>query len=150
MKQITRIFVLMLAVCAFGYTPAAYAKGEKAEGEAQEKGEKDPREVELPTIIMPVSKDGRLVNYLFVTFRMLMGDKVNPWKIRDKAHYGRDALVRVVHKVDMTNHDNYRDFDRAKIESDIIPALEAVYGEGTIEKMWPEYLDSHKANPQAR
>ncbi len=128
-------------VLAMGGLPVA-STAWAADGGAVE--EKDPREVELPTIIMPISRNERLVNYLFVTFRMKLSPKADPWKIRDDAHYGRDALVRIVHKVDMTDPENLKDFDRSKIESDIIPAMEKVYGKGVIEKMWPEYLDSQK------
>lgn len=104
----------------------------------------DPREVELPAIVMPISVDGKLVNYLFVTLKVRVAPKADPWKIRDKAHVARDALVRAVHATPMTDPNNLKDFDRRKMQTVLKPALDRAFGAGTIESMRVIQLDSIK------
>jgi hypothetical protein len=133
-------FFLLVALAAplAGIPSAAIASGDAP------KGDIDPREVELPAIVMPISVDGKLVNYLFVTLKVRVTAKADPWKIRDKAHVARDALVRAVHITPMTDPNNLKDFDRRKMQTVLKPALDRAFGAGTIESMRVIQLDSIK------
>jgi len=55
------------------------------------------RTMDAAYIAVPVVRDGRLVNYLFVTVRVDIASGVDLWRTREKAHFLRDALVRAAH-----------------------------------------------------
>jgi hypothetical protein len=48
--------------------------------------------------VTPVVRDGKLVNYLFVTVRVDLSSKANIMKVRDRAHFLRDALLKASHR----------------------------------------------------
>lgn len=54
--------------------------------------------VDIPVVVAPISIDGRLVNYAFLAIRVVLHDKINPWKMRTKSYFMRDAVVRKSHE----------------------------------------------------
>ena len=66
------------------------------------------RTMDAPFIAVPVVRNGRLVNYVFVSLRVDIAPGVDIWRTREKAHFLRDALVRAAHRTplaDPTNDD---------------------------------------------
>ena len=55
------------------------------------------RTMDAPYLAVPVIRDGRLVNYLFVSLRIQISPRVDLWRTREKAQFLRDALVRASH-----------------------------------------------------
>lgn len=55
------------------------------------------RTMDATYIAVPVVREGRLVNYLFVSVRVDIANGVDLWRTREKAHFLRDALVRAAH-----------------------------------------------------
>ena len=55
------------------------------------------RTMDAPYVAVPVVRDGRLVNYLFVSIRFEIAPGVDLWRTRERAHFLRDALVRACH-----------------------------------------------------
>lgn len=72
--------------------PSAKAKGD-SEGAAS-----SSRSMDAPYLAVPVVRDGRLVNYLFVSVRIEIAQGVDLWRTREQAHILRDALVRAGHR----------------------------------------------------
>ncbi|PHS21873.1 MAG: hypothetical protein COA84_14645 [Robiginitomaculum sp.] len=56
------------------------------------------RSVDIPVVVAPISIDGHLVNYAFLAIRVVLDDNVDAWKMRSKAHFMRDAILRTAHK----------------------------------------------------
>ncbi|MGE0828989.1 MAG: hypothetical protein AB7O04_06515 [Hyphomonadaceae bacterium] len=56
------------------------------------------RSMDAPYIAVPVVREGRLVNYLFVSVRIDIANGVDLWRTRERAHFLRDALVRAAHR----------------------------------------------------
>ncbi len=55
------------------------------------------RTMDAPYLAVPVVRDGRLVNYLFVSLRIQISPRVDLWRTRERAQFLRDALVRASH-----------------------------------------------------
>lgn len=66
------------------------------------------RTMDAPYIAVPVVRDGRLVNYLFVSVRVDIANGVDLWRTRERAHFLRDALVRAAHATPLADpqHDD--------------------------------------------
>ncbi len=127
----------IIAMGGLGFNTPSFAAEEAV-------GEVNPRDVELPAFVMPISVDGKLVNFLFVTLKVMVAPKVDPWAIRGKAHIARDALIRAVHATPMTDPNNLKDFDRRKIQTILKPALDRAFGAGSIQSVRVIQLDSLK------
>ncbi len=54
--------------------------------------------VDIPVVVVPISIDERLVNYAFVSIRVVLDKSVDAWKMRTSSHFMRDAVVRASHK----------------------------------------------------
>ncbi|MES1200980.1 MAG: hypothetical protein ABUS57_05980 [Pseudomonadota bacterium] len=61
------------------------------------------RSMDAPYLAVPVVRDGRLVNYLFVSVRYDISPSVDLWRTRERAQFLRDALVRAVHHIDLSD-----------------------------------------------
>lgn len=72
-------------------TPAAATEPKKGEGV-----EVDPLAVEINQIVVPVAQDGRLVNYIFFTLRVILADSRSADQVRTQQFLVRDAMVRAV------------------------------------------------------
>jgi hypothetical protein len=82
--------------------------GDKEKAKAEE-GEPatSARSMDAPYLAVPVVREGRLVNYLFVSLRIEISPQVDLWRTRERAHFLRDALVRASHSNDLADpHDN--------------------------------------------
>ncbi len=74
------------------------------------------RVVDIPVVVAPISINGRLVNYAFVSIRVVLVKNVDAWKMRAKSHFMRDAVVRASHShaFGKTGEQSMLDEDRAK------------------------------------
>lgn len=70
------------------------------------------RSMDAAYIAVPVVRDGRLVNYIFVSLRLDIAPGVDLWRTREKAHFLRDALVRAAHRTPMVSADDDDALDR--------------------------------------
>ncbi len=67
-------------------------------GDAASAAAESGRTMDAAYIAVPVVREGRLVNYLFVTLRIEIAPGVDLWRTRERAHFLRDALVRAAHQ----------------------------------------------------
>lgn len=70
--------------------------GGSASGHSESSGDVS-RSMDAPYLAVPVVRDGRLVNYLFVSLRIQISPRVDLWRTRERAQFLRDALVRASH-----------------------------------------------------
>lgn len=100
--------------------PAALLAG--AAKAAEKKGkEKDPKEgvgqyVDLAPVALPITaSNGELVNYVFVSVRLVLNATANAMAWRAKEPYLRDALVRAAHKTPFTGK-SYTTIDEGRLK----------------------------------
>lgn len=92
------ILILVLATAAM--TPA-HAAGGGQEAKKEDAGAE--RRMTAPNVVTPVVRDGKLVNYLFVTVDVEFSDKADALKLRDRAHFLRDSLLRASHRTPLAD-----------------------------------------------
>ena len=61
------------------------------------------RTMDAAYIAVPVVREGRLVNYLFVSVRIDIAPNVDLWRTRERAHFLRDALLRAAHRTPLAD-----------------------------------------------
>jgi hypothetical protein len=89
-----------------------------------------------PTLLMnpaplPVTRNGRLVNYVFVTLRLVCRPGADMVKIRAKEPFFRDALVRAAARQSLAEADNVH-VDLAKLRAVVLRDAPAIIGPGQI------------------
>jgi hypothetical protein len=90
----------LLASTLMAGLAAARAEDHGAGAAKQKSGQSDAdasRSMDAPYLAVPVVRDGRLVNYLFVSLRIQIAPSVDLWRTRERAQFLRDALVRASH-----------------------------------------------------
>jgi hypothetical protein len=92
------------------------------------------RQMIAPNVITPVVRDGKLVNYLFVTVEVDFTDQANAIKLRDRAHFLRDALLKASHRAPLADPAHDDQLNRA--------AAEAAFRVAANESLGPENIKS--------
>jgi hypothetical protein len=101
----------------------------RAEGAAK----KDPGQVvDLLPVGMPIVVGGELVNYVFVTVRLLLTPSADAMRWRAKEPYFRDALVRIGHETPFVLPSDYDKIDTAKLCAALLRQAQAIAGPGVV------------------
>jgi hypothetical protein len=87
--RLTLLAALLAAPFAFSAAPG---KDDKKAAEV------DVRTIEQANVITPVVRNGRLVNYLFVTVKVELAQGGDVFKLKERAHFLRDSLIRASHR----------------------------------------------------
>jgi hypothetical protein len=73
--------------------------------------------VDLSPVAIPIVADGRLVNYVFVSVRILLTSSANAGKWRSREPFFRDALVRAAHRTPFTSSESYVVVDAERLKA---------------------------------
>jgi hypothetical protein len=105
MKRAIAMALLASTLLAGLATSGAIASGPSAKEKAGEPADatSSARSMDAPYLAVPVVREGRLTNYLFVSLRIEIAQGVDLWSTREKAHFLRDALVRACHASDLAD-----------------------------------------------
>lgn len=88
--------------------------------------------VDLTTLAIPVVKQGRLVNYVFVQTRVNLTAKADVMKLRARAPYFRDALVKAAHREDLSDPKDPTRVDETKLKAALTREAGKVAGAGMV------------------
>jgi thiamine-monophosphate kinase len=120
-----RALFLCLAL-AISVAPAALAAKPKAEEAVAIAPSMDQA-----LIVVPVVREGRLVNYLFVSMRLeLAGGDV--FKHQEKAHFVREALLFASHKAPLHDLQDSKKLNEAVAKAEFLAAARGVLGEKSV------------------
>jgi len=110
--------------------------GEEAVEEDAHGGEvtEDIRSISLPTVVVPLSRNDRLTGFAFVTVAWRVGDGLDIWAARDKAHIALDALIRSAYATSLSNEDG-TGVDWVRAEEVWVEALRSSIGENWVDKI---------------
>ncbi len=103
--------VLAAALCLTVSPLSAHAAEEAASTSTSSN-----KSVEFSGLIMPVSHDGKLINYLFVTAQIEIADGYDQWEFREHAHVYRDLVLREAHKVSVAKPKSPMELDLVLFE----------------------------------
>ena len=85
---------LLASIAASGPVAPAYAAG----GGAESEGGNSNKTLDLSNLVVPVERDGELINYLFVSVVVTVNDGQDHWKLRERAHVLRDLILKETHR----------------------------------------------------
>lgn len=91
--------------------------------------------IDLSPVALPIVVEGRLVNYVFVSVRVLLSSSANTAKWRSREPYFRDALVRAGHRTPFTNAADYMSVDAAKLRAALMREAVAIAGAKDIKSI---------------
>ena len=91
-------------------------------------------EVRSAPLVIPVTGDGRLVGYAFVTPRFCLSRGVNRFQLDDRMHFVVDQMVRAAHRTPFTLDDE-AEMAEAETNAALLSAALTVIGEGRVERL---------------
>jgi hypothetical protein len=122
-----RIFVsLLLLVLAVSGQPAP-AAGAKAGAPGTN--------VEMPFLIAPMSKDGKLLGYAYISSKMVTSSPSASIAVREKLAFIQDAFVRDVNAEPISKADDPRAVDTALLNTRLVAAARRIVGSDKVVSM---------------
>jgi len=79
-------------------------------------------------VALPIVVDGKLINYVFVSVRVVLTTSANTAKLREREPYFRDALVRAGHRTPFTNSKDYMSVDVPRLQATMMREAVAIAG----------------------
>lgn len=126
-----------LATVAVVASPGAL-EGAKS-GHAAKKEDKaaadSDRGMYADNVILPVVRDGKLRNYLFVSVRFELASGGNMFKMLEKGHILRDALLRATHGGNLADSTSDFAINEAATLASFRAAAEGALGAGAVKNV---------------
>jgi hypothetical protein len=122
------VLPLLAVILAFGlFSPAAMAK--------EEKETKTPPEamIQLSPVAVPIVRDGRVINYVFVSIKVQLKPQADAMKLREKEPYFRDVLVRGANRVALGDPKDPNRVDEAKVKAVLLQGAAGFMDVGMIK-----------------
>lgn len=116
----SRRAALQLAATA---TAAAALAPAAAAAEESKKAVPVTMHVDLPSLVLPMATDGRLVNYLFVQVRVHFSDGRSADQINTHQFFARDAVIRAVGRNPIPPGTQPRTYNAAAVQRLIATAV---------------------------
>jgi hypothetical protein len=126
-------FLRALAV-AGGLGLAATAPAQAAGAEKKEEAE-SARATDVLNLVVPVVRQGRLVNYVFINARIQLAGGVDVWKARDKGAFLRDALLKAVHRQSIAHPERDDSVDPAAAQALIARVARQTLGQDAVRSV---------------
>jgi hypothetical protein len=133
---------------------AAVLGGLGAPAKAAEAGAPSPdadRSVTLATVALPLVFNGQVVNYIFVSVKLLLTPSADSTLLRDKEPFFRDALVRAGSRTPFVKAGDYNHLNDAMMKAALFREATAIAGPGKIAgiAILSETAEHRRATPQA-
>jgi hypothetical protein len=92
----------------------------------------DDHSVTLSPVALPVVAGGAVVNYVFVTAKVMLNPRADQFALRDKEPFFRDALVRDAYRTPFVVAGDYNRIDEAKLDAALFGDAVAIAGQGNV------------------
>lgn len=122
----------MFRFAVFALAAALLAAAPAVAADSAAKADADDQTVTLSPVALPIVVDGQVVNYVFVTAKVLLTPRADQTVLRDKEPYFRDALVRDAHRTPFVLAHDYNRIDEAKLKGALFRDAVAIAGPGKI------------------
>jgi hypothetical protein len=138
-----RAFLLAALMTLAAPIAVAQPSKEKAEGESA-------RAMDVLNLIVPVVRNGRLVNYLFVNARIQLASGIDVFRTREKGHFLRDALLKAVHRRSVASPDRDDQLDQPAAQALILAVARQVLGANAVRSVEILSVSTLRAGTTAR
>ena len=125
-----RIIALLTAVVLAALQPVQ-AAGEKA---AAPQG--PGNNVEMPFLIAPMSNNGKLIGYAYISSKMIATSSNAAIAIRDKLAFIQDAFVRDVNKAPIGKADDPKSVDTTLLNQRLVADAIGIVGDNKVDRMF--------------
>jgi hypothetical protein len=88
--------------------------------------------VTLSPVAMPIVVDRQVVNYVFVTVRVLLTPRADQFALRDKEPFFRDALVRAAYRTPFLLKGDFNHIDEARLKAALYRDAVTIAGPGKV------------------
>lgn len=137
--RIFALFASIYLVLALA-PPSAWAASAPAAAKTEEASA--DRKVVAPNVVTPVVREGKLVNYLFVTVEVELADGANVMQLRDRAQFLRDSLLRATHRAALADPADDKRLNYAAAKPVLTAAANEALGAQNIKKVNIGTVDS--------
>ncbi len=127
MRRITVYLVLILAAA----TTCRLAQAADEKAKAGEPG----TNIEMPFLIAPMSKDGKLLGYAYISSKMVATSQSAAIDIRDKLAFIQDAFVRDVNAAPIGKTDDPKAVDTNLLSQRLVADTGRIMGPGKVDRM---------------
>lgn len=125
-RDILKVLPLAVAVTPALASPALASGGGSSEGSSGDNA------INIAAVALPIIVDGRVVNYVFTTFRLILSGTADMDAVRAKEAWFRDAMVRAAHRRSFAAADSLIALDEAALALAVSRAATVLVGEGAI------------------
>ncbi len=138
------LFFVSLFLFAAPLAPA-HASGAKPKAEADSN-----RIIDIQSVPAPVFKDGKLLNYIFLTVKLEMAKGQNVLNDRERVHFVRDALVRNLHKTSIGKADRIDEVDEAVAIKVVLASAAQIFGDKAVTAVTIVSAEPLRQRPSGR
>jgi hypothetical protein len=100
--------------------------------------------LEVLNVPLPVGRNGKLINYLYVSTKLMPAPKRDIWKMRESTHFLREGMLLAGHRADFSDPANPEKIDTKRLTAMIAAEAAKVYGAGAIAKVEITSVDSKR------
>ncbi|HTT97002.1 MAG TPA: hypothetical protein VMF58_03055 [Rhizomicrobium sp.] len=119
--------MLAIPVILFGLTASAIA-AEDAPKDSKKKAEEPGTHVQMPFLIAPMSDNGKLLGYAYISSKLVASTPGASVEIRDKLAFIQDAFVRDVNAQPISKADDPKTVDNALLGARLVADAKRVVG----------------------
>ncbi len=92
----------------------------------------DDHAVTLSPVALPIIANGQVVNYVFVTAKVVLTSRADDFTLRDKEPFFRDALVRAAYRTPFVVANDFNRIDEAKLKAALLRDAIQIAGAGNV------------------
>ena len=91
------------------------------------------RTVDMSSLVLPVARDGELINYLFVSATVTIAGGFDHWAARENAHVLRDGILREAHRHTVGLAGHPMELNEDAFRAAVVTVFEHELGAGAVE-----------------
>ena len=145
LRRVMQRGILLLAIAAFASSALTFSARA-----ADPAAPHDAQGVTLSPVALPIVVDGRLVNYVFATVKVVLRPGVDSVALQEKEPYFRDALVRAAHRTPFVLRYDYNHVDAARLRAVMMREASAIAGPNAVRDVVVVEQTPQHQNPSPR
>ena len=123
-----RALIQSVLVASLGLTTAARASSSSSES-------KEPAVFDMTMIGLPVIRQGRLINYIFVNMKLHLAHGIRPEAVQAKEALIRDAVVRTGHRTPFVLPDKDTELNLNALTAEVLRQANRQMGSAAVTRV---------------